>query len=111
MDRPGDPPMTPPIVGCSRATRWEASHIAFALGLTAAWILIATLALSMLRAARRGDRLTTRHARERKPPLLGLDPRGYSRDGPLKERRRRPRPITDPPAPAPAEPVETREWP
>jgi len=67
------------------------------LGVTAAWLLIAAFALSLTRAARRGDLPADRHVRERSlppPPQSPVDHsgHGYSADDGARRRRY----ITDP---------------
>jgi hypothetical protein len=81
--------------------------MAVALGLTA-WFLIATLAISMVRAGARGDRLARGHAREHWPAAPSRDAGGHPgarADAPGRPRR----PITGAPAPEPTEPVRTPE--
>ncbi len=52
----------------------EASAITVVLGVSAGWLLIAAFALSLTRAARRGDRPADRYARERSLPPPPHDP-------------------------------------
>ena len=65
------------------------------LGLTAGWLLIAAFALSLTRAARRGDRPADLYAKERSlppPPAEAADYPSHSRDGAAHGHRY----ITDP---------------
>jgi len=74
----------------------EASVITVVLGLTAGWLLIAAFALSLTRAARRGDRPADLYAKERSlppPPAEAADyPSHGQHDGPSHGHRY----ITDP---------------
>ena len=73
------------------------------LGVCAGWLLVAAFALSLTRAARRGDRPADRYARERSSPppkLHAVDHSGHGYSAEAGARRRRY--ITEPGAQEPA---------